>query len=126
MCKVLFANFQRENESKLGAVHRVTRLGEFSHTFWVIVYFGHFFKIFKRSPNVGTYGLLFFYGKSCVFNLTKNGLGYRVARWFVFKPKNPIWVNFGWSCNIKSWYILRAFGLFYCHWKYFMAIRYIL
>jgi hypothetical protein len=50
----------------------------------------------------------------------------RVARWFVFKPNIPIWVNFGWSCNIKSWYILRAFGLFNCHWKYFMAIWYIL
>jgi hypothetical protein len=30
----------------------------------------------------------------------------RVARWFVFKPKIPIWVNFGASCNGKSWYIL--------------------
>jgi hypothetical protein len=30
----------------------------------------------------------------------------RVARWFVFKPKMPIWVNFGGSCNEKSWYIL--------------------
>jgi hypothetical protein len=23
----------------------------------------------------------------------------RVARWFVFKPKIQIWVNFGGSCN---------------------------
>jgi hypothetical protein len=23
----------------------------------------------------------------------------RVARWFVFKPKIEIWVNFGGSCN---------------------------
>jgi hypothetical protein len=30
----------------------------------------------------------------------------RVARWFVFKPKIPIWVNFGGSWNGKSWYIL--------------------
>jgi hypothetical protein len=29
----------------------------------------------------------------------------RVARWFVFKPKIPIWVNFGGSWNGKSWYI---------------------
>jgi hypothetical protein len=25
--------------------------------------------------------------------------GSRVARWFVFKPKIRIWVNFGGSCN---------------------------
>jgi hypothetical protein len=30
----------------------------------------------------------------------------RVASWFVFKPKIPIWVNFGVSCYGKSWYIL--------------------
>jgi hypothetical protein len=30
----------------------------------------------------------------------------RVARWFVFKPKIPIWVIFAGSCNGKSWYIL--------------------
>jgi hypothetical protein len=30
----------------------------------------------------------------------------RVARWFVFKPKVPIKVNFGRSCYGKSWYIL--------------------
>jgi hypothetical protein len=30
----------------------------------------------------------------------------RVARWFVFKPKIPIRVKFGGSCNGKSWYIL--------------------
>jgi hypothetical protein len=30
----------------------------------------------------------------------------RVARWFVFKPKIPIWVNFGGPLNGKCWYIL--------------------
>jgi hypothetical protein len=30
----------------------------------------------------------------------------RVARWFVFKTKIPIWVNFGGPSNEKSWYIL--------------------
>jgi hypothetical protein len=45
----------------------------------------------------------------------------RVARWFVFKPKIPIWVNFGGSSNGKSWYNLWPFGLLYGHWKYFMA-----
>jgi hypothetical protein len=37
-------------------------------------------------------------GVSCLYG--------RVARWFVFKPKIPIWVNFGGSCYAKSWYIL--------------------
>jgi hypothetical protein len=50
----------------------------------------------------------------------------RVARWFVFKPKIPIWVSFVGSCNGKSWYILWSFGLFYGHCKYFMNIWYIL
>jgi hypothetical protein len=36
----------------------------------------------------------------------------RVARWFVFEPKIPIWVNFGGSCYGKSWYVLLPFGLF--------------
>jgi hypothetical protein len=49
-----------------------------------------------------------------------------VARWFVFKPKIPIWVSFGGSCYAKYWYILWPFGLVYGHWKYFMAIWYIL
>jgi hypothetical protein len=31
---------------------------------------------------------------------------YRVARWFVFKPKLPIWVNFGGPLNGKCRYIL--------------------
>jgi hypothetical protein len=39
--------------------------------------------------------------------------GIRVARRFVFKPKIQIWVNFGWSCNGRSWYILWTLGPFY-------------
>jgi hypothetical protein len=46
----------------------------------------------------------------------------RDARWFVFKPKIPSWVNFRGSCNGKCWYILCPFSLFYGHWKYFMAM----
>jgi hypothetical protein len=30
----------------------------------------------------------------------------RVARWFVFKPKIPIWVNFVGPWNVKCGYIL--------------------
>jgi hypothetical protein len=49
----------------------------------------------------------------------------RVARWFVFKPKIPVWVNFGGPQNEKSfnifdhleyftaiWYNLLPFGIF--------------
>jgi hypothetical protein len=46
----------------------------------------------------------------------------RVARWHIFKPKIPIWVNFGRSCNGRCWYILCPFGLFYGHLWYFVAI----
>jgi hypothetical protein len=53
---------------------------------------------------------------------------YRVARWFVYKPKIPFCVNFGGSCNKKIgifydhlvylrpletfWHILWSFGIF--------------
>jgi hypothetical protein len=53
------------------------------------------------------------------------GVSDRVARWFVFKQKIPIWVNFVGSCYGKSWYILWPFGLFYANSKYFVAILYI-
>jgi hypothetical protein len=33
--------------------------------------------------------------------------------------KNPIWVNFGGSCNGKCWYIICPFGQFYNHLVYF-------
>jgi hypothetical protein len=48
----------------------------------------------------------------------------RVARWYIFQPKIPIWVNFGGSCNGRCWSILWPFGLFYGHWVNFVAIWY--
>jgi hypothetical protein len=39
--------------------------------------------------------------------------GCRVARWFVFKPKIQICVNFGGSCNGRCWYILWTVGPIY-------------
>jgi hypothetical protein len=27
----------------------------------------------------------------------------RVARWYILKPKIPVWVNFGVSCNERCW-----------------------
>jgi hypothetical protein len=47
----------------------------------------------------------------------------RVARWFVFKPKIQIWVNYGAPFNEKKliyyiaiWNIFLPFGIFYGHW----------
>jgi hypothetical protein len=45
--------------------------------------------------------------------------GFRVARWFVFKPKIPIWVNFE---GLR----LQIVDIFYGHLGYFMTIWYIL
>jgi hypothetical protein len=30
----------------------------------------------------------------------------RVARWYLIKPKIPVWVNFGGPWNGKGWHIL--------------------
>jgi hypothetical protein len=49
----------------------------------------------------------------------------RVARWYVFRPKIPLGVNFGGSCNLRCWYILWTFSLFHGHSIYFMAVWYI-
>jgi hypothetical protein len=43
-----------------------------------------------------------------------------------FKPKIPIWVNFGGSCNGRCWYIIWSIGLFYGYMVYFVANVYIL
>jgi hypothetical protein len=49
---------------------------------------------------------------------------HRVARWFVFKPKIQIWVNFGELCNRRCWYTLWTLGPFYGLLLYFMDIWY--
>jgi hypothetical protein len=46
------------------------------------------------------------------------GVASRVARWFVFKPKIPIWVHLGGPQNRKCWAILWSFGIFYGHLVY--------
>jgi hypothetical protein len=33
-------------------------------------------------------------------------IGTRVARWFIFIPNIPIWVNFGGPWNGKCWHVL--------------------
>jgi hypothetical protein len=49
----------------------------------------------------------------------------RVARWYIFKPKIPVWVNFLGSCNGRSWYILQPFGIFYGCLVHLVVIWYI-
>jgi hypothetical protein len=44
----------------------------------------------------------------------------------MFKPRMPIWVNFGGSCIGRCWYLLWPFGPFRGCWVYFTAIWYIL
>jgi hypothetical protein len=48
----------------------------------------------------------------------------RVARWFVFKTKIQIWVNFRGPCNGRCWYIVCTLGPFYGLLLYFMDIWY--
>jgi hypothetical protein len=59
-------------------------------------------------------------GNECRFEINVHRT--RVARWFVFKPKIQIWVNFGGSWNGRCWYILWTLGPFYgfCYilWKF--------
>jgi hypothetical protein len=60
---------------------------------------------------------------------------HRVARWCIFKPKIPTWVNFEWHFNGRCWYILWPCGLTsdhlnflwpfcctYCQWVYFSVL----
>jgi hypothetical protein len=56
----------------------------------------------------------------------------RVARWFVFKPKNPNLCKFGRALDWKMfiyitaiWNILVTFGIFYDHLVHFLFIWYI-
>jgi hypothetical protein len=54
-----------------------------------------------------------------------------VARWYIFKPKIQIWVNFEGSWNGRCWYlrailsILRTNDIFYGHLVHFVVIWYI-
>jgi hypothetical protein len=45
----------------------------------------------------------------------------RVARWYIFKPKIQVWVNF---CGSFYWcrYVYQDVGIFYDHLVYFLAI----
>jgi hypothetical protein len=47
------------------------------------------------------------------------------CRMVYFQTKNPIWINFGGSCNRTSCYILWPLGLFYKYLVYFMVIWYV-
>jgi hypothetical protein len=55
----------------------------------------------------------------------------RVARWFIFKPKIPLWEVWQWKILVHfvaTWPLFRSFGIscgFYGHWVYFLPFRYI-
>jgi hypothetical protein len=48
----------------------------------------------------------------------------RVARWYIFKPKIRIWVNFGRSCNGRCWVFLGPSCLLHGQMVYFRAFWY--
>jgi hypothetical protein len=48
---------------------------------------------------------------------------YRVARWYIFEPKIPIWANFRGPSIVKGSYIICLFGMYYGHSEHLMAIR---
>jgi hypothetical protein len=64
--------------------------------------------------------------KAMKLNIFMTHIDSRAARWYIFQPKIPIWVNFGGSCNGRCWYILWPFGMFYGILLYFTAIWYTL
>jgi hypothetical protein len=81
----------------------------------------HFFvsllsKQFFSSNDMNYFGLL-------ALDLPATGVGTRVARWFLFRPKIPIWIYFGGPWNGKCCYIVWSYIhiLFYNHWVYFMG-----
>jgi hypothetical protein len=55
----------------------------------------------------------------------------RVARWFVFNPKIPIWLNLGGFAMVNlgifmtTWAILRPLEIFYVHLVHLVVIWYI-
>jgi preprotein translocase subunit SecG len=53
-------------------------------------------------------------------------VAYRVARWFILKPKIQFWANFGRSCNGRRCCVLWPFGIFYGQLVNSMVIWYIL
>jgi hypothetical protein len=48
---------------------------------------------------------------------------HRVARCYIFKPKIPIWVNFGGPWNGKGWYILLSFEIYITAMWYILIIE---
>jgi hypothetical protein len=52
-----------------------------------------------------------------------NTVSARDARWYSFKPKIPIEINFGGPWNGKCWYNLCPFGICYGHLVYFLPCQ---
>jgi hypothetical protein len=82
-------------------------------------------KIQIKEKKSNFFSATFFREKSC-FPLFYFRFNARVARWFVFKQKIQIWVNFGGSCNgrrwcmyfMDTWSILGLFVIFFWHLVY--------
>jgi hypothetical protein len=91
--------------------------------FWNVKFFAKVF--FSREKNLAIFSNSRFAYAS---RISVVGLsfeycrGARVARWYIFKPKIPIWVNFGGPWNGKGWYIQWTFGVWCNHLVYLMSI----
>jgi hypothetical protein len=78
----------------------------------------------------GNFGLFFNERLSMFFLGTQHnqsiiiGVTTRVARWYIFKPKSPFWVNLRAFCNELCCFLTN--GIFYGLLEYFMTIWYIL
>jgi hypothetical protein len=67
---------------------------------WVGLHFGRFFSLAHPVTQVTSLSrcssyVIFFSKNPNSASSRLNNVSVRVARWFVFKPKIPIWVNFG-------------------------------
>jgi hypothetical protein len=77
-------------------------------------------------PKWGFFFHLLSFGFGAISVTVFKRVHFRVARSHILKPKNPIWVNLGWSCKGSCWHILWPFGLFYSNSVIFVGIWYIL
>jgi hypothetical protein len=47
-----------------------------------------------------------------------------VARWFIFKPKIPMWIHFGGPWNVKCCYISWSLGILHGHFLIYGSLVY--
>jgi hypothetical protein len=66
----------------------------------------------ENSQNLATLAKGF-PNKGRLLRVTTQRRTIRVARWYIFRPKIAIWVNFGRSCNVNKTSQHLHVGMFY-------------